>query len=199
MQVDRDKLMDLRKATGAGIVDCKKALEESGGDLQQAIDRLREKGIKVAAKKAERKASDGLVVSYIHPPGKLGVLLELNCETDFVARTDDFQEFAKKLAMQVAAYSPLVVSRKDLPEEDVERERGIIMSQLEGSGKPEHIIGKIVDGKMEKYFSEVCLVDQEWSHDSDVGTVKDALTDLVGRLRENIVINRFARFSISTD
>jgi elongation factor Ts len=198
MSVNLDQLKQLRKATGAGMLDCKQALEESNGDMQKAITILREKGIKVASKKASRDASEGLVVSYIHPPGKLGVLVEVNCETDFVARTDDFQRFAKKIAMHIAAYPPQVVSREKLLEEDIEAERKVLRTQLQDSGKPENIIEKIIEGRMEKHFSEVCLLDQEWSDDPDVGTVKDALTDLIGKLRENIVINRFARFSIGT-
>jgi len=198
MDINLDDLKQLRKATGAGIVDCKKALEESGGDMQQAITILREKGIKVASKKASREAEEGLVTAYIHPPGKLGVLVEINCETDFVARTDDFQAFAKKVAMHIAAYPPAVVSRDDLSSEAVQAERNILMAQLGDSGKPAQIIEKIIDGRMEKFFSENCLLDQEWSDDPDVGTVRDALTDLIGKLRENIVINRFARFSIGS-
>jgi elongation factor Ts len=198
MSINMDDLKQLRKATGAGMLDCKKALEESEGDMQKAITILREKGIKVASKKANRDADEGLVVSYIHPPGKLGVLVEINCETDFVARTDDFQNFAKKIAMHIAAYPPTVVSRDDLSEEAIQAEKKILKTQLEDSGKPANIIDKIIDGRMEKFYSETCLLDQEWSDDPDVGTVKDALTDLIGKLRENIVINRFARFSIGT-
>jgi elongation factor Ts len=196
MAVNLDDLKQLRKATGAGMLDCKKALEESSGDMQKAITILREKGIKVASKKASRDAEEGLVVSYIHPPGKLGVLVEINCETDFVARTDDFQNFAKHVAMHIAAYPPTVVSREEMPAEAVEAERNVLLAQLQDSGKPAEIIEKIIDGRMEKFFSEACLLDQEWSDDPDIGTVKDALTDLIGKLRENIVINRFARFSI---
>jgi len=196
MAINLDDLKQLRKATGAGIVDCKKALEESDGDTQKAITILREKGIKVASKKASRDADEGLVASYIHPPGKLGVLVEINCETDFVARTEDFQNFAKQIAMHIAAYPPTVVSREDLSEEAIASERNVLIAQLDESGKPPAIIEKIVNGRMEKYYNEMCLLDQEWSHDPDVGLVKDALTDLVGKLRENIVIKRFARFSI---
>lgn len=196
MSVDLDDLKQLRKATGAGMMDCKKALEESGGDMQKAITILREKGIKVASKKASRDADEGLVTAYIHPPGKLGVLVEINCETDFVARTEEFQQFARKVAMHIAAYPPLVVSREQLSEEALNTERGILMAQLEDSGKPPEIMERIIDGRMEKFYTETCLLDQEWSDDPEVGTVRDALTDLIGRLRENIVINRFARFSI---
>ena len=196
MAVNLDDLKQLRKATGAGMLDCKKALEESDGDMQKAITFLREKGIKVASKKASRDADEGLVISYIHPPGKLGVLVEINCETDFVARTEDFQKFAKQVAMHIAAYPPSVVSRENLSEEVIEAERKVLLTQLEDSGKPPSIIEKIIDGRMEKFYSESCLLDQEWSDDPDVGTVKDALTDLIGKLRENIVINKFARFSI---
>jgi len=194
-----DELKQLRKATGAGMLDCKNALDESGGDLQGAINILREKGIKVASKKADRNADEGLVVAYIHPPGKLGVLLEINCETDFVARTEEFQQFAKKVAMQIAAYPPLVVSREQLSAAELEAERNIYLTQMEGSNKPANILEKIIDGKMEKYYSEVCLLDQEWSDDPDVGTVRNALTDLIGRLRENIVLHRFARFLIGSE
>lgn len=199
MSVNLDDLKQLRKATGAGIVDCKQALVESDGDLQQAITILREKGIKVASKKAGRQASEGLVVSYIHPPGKLGVMVEINCETDFVAKTGDFQSFARKIALHIAAYPPQVVSKEDLPEADVEAERKVILSQLEDSGKPETIIEKILQGRLEKFYAESCLLEQEWSDDPEVGTVRDALTDLIGKLRENIVINRFARFSIGSE
>ncbi len=198
MGINLDDLKQLRKATGAGMLDCKKALEESDGDMQKAITVLREKGIKVASKKAQRDADEGLVVSYIHPPGKLGVLVEINCETDFVARTEEFQKFAKKVAMHIAAYPPTVVSREDLSEDSVQAEKNVLMAQLQDSGKPPEIMDKIIEGRMEKFYSETCLLDQEWSDDPEVGTVRDALTDLIGRLRENIVINRFARFSIGT-
>jgi elongation factor Ts len=196
MGVNLGDLKHLRKATGVGMLDCKNALDESNGDMQKAITILREKGIKVASKKASRDADEGLVVSYIHPPGKLGVMVEINCETDFVAMTEDFKKFAKHVAMHVAAYPPAVVSREDLPEEAVEAEKKVLTAQLEDSGKPAEIIEKIVDGRMEKFYLENCLLDQEWSDDPEVGTVKDALTDLIGKLRENIVIKRFARFSI---
>ncbi|MCD4700839.1 MAG: translation elongation factor Ts [Candidatus Aegiribacteria sp.] len=196
MAFNLDDLKQLRKATGAGMLDCKKALDESDGDMQKAITILREKGIKVASKKALRDADEGLVVSYIHPPGKLGVLVEVNCETDFVAKTEDFQKFVKQVAMHIAAYPPVVVSREGMAKEAVEAERKVLLAQLEDSGKPAEIIEKIIDGRMNKFYSETCLLDQEWSDDPDVGTVKDALTDLIGKLRENIVIRRFARFSI---
>lgn len=198
MSINLDQLKQLRKTTGAGMMDCKTALEQSNGDMQGAITFLREKGVKVASRKASREATEGLVVSYIHPPGKLGVLVEINCETDFVARTDDFKEFAKQVAMHIAAYPPSVVSRKDLSREEIESEEKVLLSQLKDSGKPSNILEKIIAGRMEKYYSEACLLDQEWSDDPDLGTVKDALTDLIARLRENIVINRFARFSIGT-
>jgi elongation factor Ts len=199
MPISMDELKQLRKATGAGMLDCKNALDESGGDLQAAITILREKGIKVASKKADRNAEEGLVVAYIHPPGKLGVMVEINCETDFVARTEEFQQFAKKVAMQIAAYPPLVVSRENLSAAEIEAERNIYLTQMEGSGKPANIIEKIIDGKMEKFYAESCLLDQEWSDNPDIGTVRSALTDLIGRLRENIVINRFSRYFIGSE
>lgn len=196
MGVNLGDLKQLRKATGAGMLDCKNALDESDGNMQKAITILREKGIKVASKKASRDADEGLIVSYIHPPGKLGVMVEINCETDFVAMTEDFKKFAKQIAMHIAAYPPVVVSREDLSEEAIEAEKKVLLAQLEDSGKPAEIIEKIVDGRMEKFYLETCLLDQEWSDDPEVGTVKNALTDLIGKLRENIVIKRFARFSI---
>lgn len=196
MGVNLGDLKQLRKATGAGMLDCKNALYESNGDMQKAITILREKGIKVASKKASRDADEGLIISYIHPPGKLGVMVEINCETDFVAMTEDFKKFAKQIAMHIAAYPPVVVSREDLSEEAVEAEKKVLIAQVEDSGKPAEIIEKIVDGRMEKFYLETCLLDQEWSDDPEVGTVKDALTNLIGKLRENIVIRRFARFSI---
>jgi elongation factor Ts len=196
MGVNLGDLKQLRKATGAGMLDCKNALDESDGNMQKAITILREKGIKVASKKASRDADEGLIVSYIHPPGKLGVMVEINCETDFVAMTEDFKKFAKQIAMHIAAYPPVVVSREELSEEAIEAEKKVLLAQLEDSGKPPEIIEKIIDGRMEKFYLETCLLDQEWSDDPEVGTVKNALTDLIGKLRENIVIKRFARFSI---
>jgi elongation factor Ts len=198
MAVDAATVKELRRISGAGMMDCKKALTESGGNIEEALRILREKGIKVASKRADRQASDGLVYAYIHGPGKLGVLVEVNCETDFVARTDEFTEFCKLTAMQIAASDPLYVSRDDVPGEVVEEERQILMKQLEGSGKPENILDKIVTGKLEKFYSEVCLLDQEWIHDADAGTVNDVLLALVAKTGEKTVVNRFARFAIGS-
>lgn len=198
MAIDYEMIKEIRKTTGAGMQDCMNALKESDGSMQKAINYLREKGIKVASKKASRNAEEGIVGSYIHPPGKIGVLVEVNCETDFVARTDDFQEFVLDVAIHIAANSPVAVSRDDLPAEMVEGEKAILRKQLADSGKPDSIIEKIISGRMEKFYAEVCLLDQEWLHDSDKGSVKDVLTDIIGRFRENIVIRRFSKFTIGT-
>jgi elongation factor Ts len=198
MAVDAATVKELRRISGAGMMDCKKALTESDGNIEEALRILREKGIKVASKRADRQASDGLVYAYIHGPGKLGVLVEVNCETDFVARTDEFVEFCKLTAMQIAASDPLYVSRDEVPEQLVEEERQILRKQLEGSGKPENILDKIVTGKLEKFYSEVCLLDQDWIHDAGAGTVSDVLLALVAKTGEKTVVNRFARFAIGT-
>lgn len=198
MAVDYEMIKEIRKITGAGMQDCAKALKQSDGDMQKAINYLREKGIKVASKKASRNAEEGLIGSYIHPPGKIGVLVEVNCETDFVARTDDFREFVQDVAIHIAANTPVAVSREDLPADIVEEEKAILRKQLADSGKPDSIVEKIIAGRMEKFFAEVCLLDQEWLHDSDKGSVKEVLTDVIGRFRENIVIRRFSKFTIGT-
>jgi len=198
MAVDAKNVKELRRISGAGMMDCKKALEETKGSIDEALKLLREQGIKVASKRAGRLASEGLVYSYIHGVGKLGVLVEVNCETDFVARTDDFKGFCKLLAMHVAACDPQFVSRDEIPDETVNEEKEILRKQLEDSGKPDNIVEKIITGRLEKYYSEVCLLDQEWIHDSSLGNVKDVLTDLIGKIGENIVLNRFIRFEIGS-
>ncbi len=186
---------ELRDKTGAGMMDCKKALQEAGGDFDKAVELLRKKGIAKAAKRAEREANEGVVTAYIHPGSKLGVLVEVNCETDFVAKTDDFQEFAKNIAMHIAASSPLAVKREDLDQEVIEKEKQLYREQALESGKPEHIVDKIVEGRLEKYFSEVCLLEQPYVKDPDK-TIKDLLTETIARVGENITIKRFARFRI---
>ena len=180
------------------MMDCKKALTDAEGNVDEALKLLREKGIKVASKRAHRQASDGLVYAYIHSPGKLGVLVEVNCETDFVARTDEFVEFCKLTAMQIAASDPLYVSREEVPQEVLADEKNILQKQLDGSGKPDNIVEKIVTGRLDKFYSEICLLDQEWIHDSSAGTVNDVLLALIARIGEKTVINRFARFSIGS-
>jgi elongation factor Ts len=198
MAVDAKDVKELRRISGAGMMDCKKALEETEGSIDDALKLLRELGIKVASKRAGRLASEGLVHSYIHGVGKLGVLVEVNCETDFVARTDDFKGFCKLLAMHVAACDPQFVSRDAIPEVTVNEERDILRKQLVDSGKPDNIVEKIITGRLEKYYSEVCLLDQEWIHDSSLGSVNDVVTDLIGKIGENIVVNRFTRFEIGS-
>jgi len=186
---------ELRQKTGAGMMDCKKALQEAEGDFEKAIEILRKKGIAKAAKRAEREANEGVVTAYIHPGSKLGALVEVNCETDFVAKTDDFQEFARNIAMHVAASNPLAVSREDLDQTLLEKEKEIYREQALASGKPEHIVDKIVEGRLEKYFSEVCLLEQPYVKDPDK-TIKELLTETIARVGENISIKRFARFRI---
>ena len=189
---------ELRDKTGAGMMDCKKALQENDGDVEKAIDFLRKKGIAKAEKKASREVNDGLVDAYIHMGGKLGVLLEVNCETDFVAKTDDFKNFVRDIAMHVAASDPMTVSREEISEDILNREREIFKASALDSGKPEHIVEKIVDGRIEKFFSERVLLEQPYIRD-DKKTVKDYLTETIGKLGENITIRRFVRFKIGDE
>ena len=186
---------ELRERTGAGIVNCKKALAEHGGDIEKAIDFLREKGLAAAAKKAGRAAQQGVVGSYIHGGGKIGVLVEVNCETDFVARTEEFQRLVKDVAMQVAAANPRCVRREEISDAELERERTVYRVQAEESGKPAKVIEKIVAGKVEKFYAENCLLEQAFIRDPGK-TVQDVVNETVGRTGENIVVNRFSRFQI---
>jgi len=195
MAITAQMVKELREKTGAGMMDCKKALTETEGDFDKAINYLREKGIAKAAKRSGRAAKEGVIFSYIHPGSKLGVLVEINCETDFVARNQDFLEFAKDVAMQVAASSPLAVQREDLDKKSIEQEMEIYRRQALNEGKPEKIIDKIVDGKLEKYFAEVCLMEQAFIKDNDK-TVTNILNDLIAKIGENITISRFARFRL---
>jgi elongation factor Ts len=184
---------DLRAKTGAGLMDCKKALAEAGGDEEKAIEALRKKGMASAAKKADRTASDGLVESYIHMGGKVGVLVELNCETDFVAKTDDFKTLARDIAMHIAAASPGYVRREEVPADIVDREKGIAAAAVEN--KPAHIVEKIVEGKMEKVYQEMVLLEQPFVKNPDV-SINEMLKEQIAKLGENIVVRRFARFQI---
>ena len=195
MEISIELVKDLRQRTGAGIVDCKAALQEAGGNIEVAIDHLRKKGLATAAKKAGRIATDGLVASYIHAGGKMGVLVEINCETDFVAKTEDFQGFVKNMAMHIAAANPQFIRREDVPPEVLEKEREIYRTQALDSGKPAKVIDKIVEGKLERFYSETCLLEQTYIRDSDV-TVKEVLDGMIGKLGENIAIRRFARFQL---
>jgi elongation factor Ts len=195
MEISIESVKDLRQRTGAGVVDCKTALQEAGGDVDAAIEYLRRKGLATAAKKAGRIATDGLVSSYIHAGGKIGVLVEVNCETDFVAKTEDFQAFVKNITMQIAAANPQYIRREEIPAEVLERERRIYRTQALDSGKPEKVIEKIVEGKMERYYSEVCLLEQTYIKDSDL-TVKDVLDAIIAKVGENISLRRFTRFQL---
>lgn len=184
---------ELRQKTGAGLMECKKTLTETEGDLEKAETLLRKKGVATAAKKAGRAASEGLIESYIHLGGKVGVLLELNCETDFVAKTDDFKALAKDICLQIAAAMPVCVSREEVPAADVQEERDIVASQMEG--KPAHAVEKIMEGKLDKYFSGICLLEQPFVKNPDQ-TIRDVLNEKITKLGENIVIRRFVRYQI---
>jgi elongation factor Ts len=186
---------DLREKTGAGLLDCKKALTEANGNVEEAITILRKKGAASAAKKAERATKEGLVESYIHVGGKVGVLIEVNCETDFVARNDDFRAFVKDLCLQIAAASPLYVAREEVPEADVQKERDIAAAQV--VGKPPAAVQKIVEGKLEKFYSTICLVDQPFVKLPEK-TVKEMVTDKIAKIGENIQIRRFVRFQLGS-
>lgn len=188
-------VMQLREKTGAGIMDCKEALTECNGDMDSAVDFLRKKGLATAAKRAGRAMTEGVIQSYIHMDGKLGVLVEVNCETDFVAKNDDFNAFAKNLAMHIAAMNPVAIRPEDVPEEIVSKEKEIYRAQVLEMGKPEKIADKIVDGKMQKYFKENCLLNQAYVRDPDM-TIEDLLNEMIAKIGENISIKRFARFRI---
>lgn len=189
-----EMIKELREATGAGVLDCKKALEAADGDLQKATEALRKKGLSKAAKKASRTTADGRVETYVHPGDKLGVMIEVDCETDFVARTDDFKTLCHELAMQVAASSPQWVSREDVPADVVAKESEIYMAQVP-AGKPEHIVERIIEGKMDKFYGDNCLMEQAYIRD-DEKTISQIVTETIAKLGENIVIKRFARFQI---
>ncbi len=193
MEVNANLVRELRDKTGAGVMDCKKALAEANGDLEKAVVWLREKGIAAAAKRAGRVASEGAIGSYIHAGGKLGVLLELNCETDFVAKTAEFQTLLRELAMQIAAANPRCIRREDLPSEVIQQEREIYASQ--SAGKPEAVINKIVEGKLEKFYREVCLMEQAWVRDPN-RTINDLIGEHAGKLGEKIEVRRFVRFQL---
>ena len=186
---------ELREISGAGMMDCKKALDEAGDDIKKAMDVLRKSGIAKAQKKAGRSASDGTIFPYIHPGAKLGVLLEINCETDFVAKTDDFQTLAKDISMHIAASNPLAVQREDIAVEIIDNEREIYSEQARNSGKPENIIEKMIEGRMSKFYQENVLMEQTFVKDPDK-KISDLITQAVSNLGENIVISRFVRFQL---
>ena len=198
MQITTDMVKQLREKTSAGIMDCKAALQETKGDMQKAVDYLRQKGLVVAQKRAGRAITEGQIQSYIHAGGKIGVLVEVNCETDFSAKSAPFGEFAKNLAMHIAASNPLAVRRDELKPEVVERERQIYRAQALDSGKPEKIVEKIIEGKLNKFYAEVCLLEQAYVRDTDI-TVEDLLNQLRMQTGENVQIRRFVRYQLGEE
>ncbi len=195
VEISAMMIKELRGRTNAGIMDCKEALTQAGGDMEKAVDFLRKKGLATALKRAGRETSEGVINSYIHAGGKIGVLVEVNCETDFVGRTDEFREFVKNLAMHIAATKPLGIGREDIAEELVEREEEIYRAQAKEMGKPDKILDKIVQGKMEKFYRESCLLEQQYVKDTDL-TIKDLIHEMVSKTGENISVRRFIRYQL---
>lgn len=196
--IKASEVQDLRQKTGAGMMDCKKALMECGGDVEKAIEFLRKKGISTAEKKAGREAKQGAVTSYIHGGGRIGVLVEINCETDFVARNENFQEFCKDVAMHVAATNPLYLKREEVPADALDKEKDILKAQLKEQGKPEQVWDKILEGKMNKYYEENCLMEQAFVKDTDL-SIEELRKQTVATIGENIVIKRFVRFELGQE
>ncbi len=195
MEITASAVKELRDKTGAGVMDCKEALRQANGHMNEAIDYLRKKGAATAQKRGGRTTSEGQIQSYIHAGNKIGVLVEVNCETDFTAKTGDFTEFVKNLAMQIAATNPVSVDREGIPTEVLDKEREIYAAQAKDSGKPEKVIEKIVEGKLKKYYSEVCLLEQTFVKNPDI-TIQDLLHEMMGKTGENITIRRFVRFQL---
>ena len=193
--ISASMVKELRERTGAGMMDCKRALTDAQGDIEKAIELLRERGLAAAAKKAGRIASEGAVGSYIHMGGRIGVLVEINCETDFVAKTDQFQQLVRDVAMQIAAANPLYVRRDEVPQAELDKEREILRQQALNEGKPEKIVDKMVDGRIEKYYKQNCLMDQEYIKDTDK-TVSQIITEAVSTIGENISVRRFVRYEM---
>jgi len=198
MDITSKMVKELRDKTAAGMMDCKKALTKTDGDMEKAVDLLRQKGLAVAAKRAGRATSEGVIETYIHAGGNLGVMVELGCETDFVAKNDDFRAFARDIAMHIAAINPLAVTREEIPAEVVAREKEIYVQQALDTGKPEAIVEKMVTGKIEKFIAEVCLLEQKYVKNPDL-SVQDLLNELIGKMGENISIKRFARFQVGSE
>ena len=195
VEISAPMIKELRTRTNAGVMDCKEALKEAGGDMEQAVDFLRKKGLATALKRAGRETCEGLIHSYIHTGGKIGVLVEVNCETDFVAKTDEFKTFVKNLAMHIAATKPLGIRREDIHEEVVQREEEIYRAQATEMGKPEKILDKIVQGKTEKFYKESCLLEQQYIRDPEI-TIQDLIHDMITKTGENISVRRFVRYQV---
>ena len=195
MAVSTSKIKELREKTGVGIMDCKTALKECDGDINKAIDYLRKKGIATAKKRGSRTTSQGQVMSYIHAGGKIGVLVEVNCETDFTGKNEDFAIFVKDLAIQIAATSPVAIDRESVSQDILEKEREIYATQAKESGKPEKVIEKIVEGKLKKFFAEACLLEQPFVKNPDI-TIQDLMNEMIAKTGENIVLRRFVRFQL---
>lgn len=198
MEITAAMVRELRETTSAGMMDCKKALQDTAGDMQKAVDLLRKKGLAKAMKRSGREASEGMVHAYIHAGGRLGVLVEVNCETDFAGKSDDFQEFVKNIAMHIAAANPLGIQREDISQEVVEREKAIYMEQARESGKPENILEKMVEGKMRKFYEEAALMEQAYVKDPNI-TIQDYLNELVAKIGEKIIIRRFTRYQLGAE
>ncbi len=195
MEIAATMVKELREITGAGILDCRKALEATEGDMEKAIDHLREKGLAAAAKRMDREAKDGLIEAYIHAGSRVGVLVEVNCETDFVARTDEFQQLVRDIALQIAAMAPRYVSRAQIPDEVIAREREVYRAQALEEGKPESVIDRIIEGRLEKFYAQACLLEQDFIRD-DESTIEELLKAAISRIGENIVIRRFTRYEL---
>jgi elongation factor Ts len=195
MEISANAIKELRQRTGVGVMDCKTALLECAGNIDEAIDFLRKKGLAKAAKRAGRETAEGLIASYIHPGGKIGVLVDINCETDFVARTGDFQNLVKEIAMHIAAMNPIAISREDVSPEVIEKEKEILRAEAAASGKPDKVVDKIVEGRLEKFFEEQCLLEQAYIKNPDI-TVKDLINDTIAKVGENITVRRFARYQL---
>jgi len=195
MSIPANLIKELRERTGAGVLDCKKALEKTNGDIEKAVEELRKMGLAKADKKLDRETKEGIIEAYIHPGARLGVLVEVNCETDFVANTDEFKKLAHNLALQIAAMSPKYVKREDVPEEVIAKEKEILMEQLQREGKPENVIQKIVEGKMEKFYQENVLYEQQFFMQPEI-TVEEYIKQHIAKFSENIRVKRFARFKI---
>ena len=198
MDISATMVKELRTKTGAGMMDCKEALQSSNGDYEKAVEYLRKKGMSAATKRSSKAAKEGTVSAYIHMQGRLGVMVEVNCETDFVAKTDDFKTMAKDIAMHIAATNPLFVSSNEIPGEIIEREKDIYRSQAVAEGKPEKIFDKIIEGKLKKYYEEVCLLDQKFIKNNDI-TIATLVNNLIAKTGENVVIRRFARFQLGEE